>query len=55
MEGKGDVMATKETDGFVWVGDEGHAVQGGGRIGWRVLDVGEIVEGGEGSGVLQGL
>jgi hypothetical protein len=35
----------------------GHAVQGGGERGWRVLreEGGEIVKGEEGSGVLQGL
>ena len=41
-----------------WVLVPAHAISGvggDGRIGWRVLDKGEIVTGGEGSGTLQGL
>jgi len=41
--------------GWEWVEKEGHEMQGGGRIGWRLLKEGEVIEGGEGSGVLQGL
>jgi hypothetical protein len=40
---------------WTWVRDAGHAIQGGGRRGWKVLDAHEVVHGEEGSGVLQGL
>ena len=42
-------------DGWVWVKRGGHAIQGGGRRGWRVLKAHEVIHGGEGDGVLQGL
>jgi hypothetical protein len=45
----------EEVDGWEWVKVQGHEMQGGDKIGWRVLREGEIVEGGESSGVLQGL
>jgi hypothetical protein len=57
IEGTLDIKAEDTKDGWVWVvrGCEAHEVQGGGRVGWRVLDESEIVKGEEGSGALQGL
>lgn len=41
-------------EGWSWVEEGGHEVQGGGRVGWKVLDEKEVSGAGE-SGVLQGL
>lgn len=41
-------------DGWSWVEKGGHEVQGGQRVGWKVLDEGEVHGAGQ-SGVLQGL
>ena len=47
--------------GWRWVNEPAHEVRGvgqvqgggGGRLGWKVLDEGEMVRGEEGEGVLQ--
>jgi hypothetical protein len=49
--------------GWRWVKENAHEVRGvgqaqgggGGRLGWRVMDEGEVVRGEEGEGVMQGL
>jgi len=41
-------------DGWQWVEEGGHEVQGGTRVGWRVLDDRDISGAGQ-SGVMQGL
>lgn len=47
--------AKAEAEGWTWVEQGGHAIQGGCRTGWKVLDEKEVVHGEEGGGVLQGL
>lgn len=62
VEGK-RVDLEKGVDGWVWGEEMAHEVSGigekegggGGRLGWKVLDRGEVVEGAEGEGPLQGL
>jgi hypothetical protein len=50
-----DVHVTKEADGFSYVEGELGTGRGGKRVGWKELDEGEVVQGTNGSGVLQGL
>lgn len=59
----GMLDATKAENGWTWVEKPAHAITGvgekmgggGGKVGWKVLDEGEVIRGEEGEGVLQGL
>ena len=50
-----DDGAQAKAEGWTWVEQSGHAIQGGCRRGWKVLDEKEVVHGEEGGGTLQGL
>lgn len=53
-KGPGSEPSSSSEDGWNWVKEGGHEVQGGTRVGWKVLDEKDIKGAGE-SGVLQGL
>jgi len=53
----------KGENGWTWISKPAHEISGvgekegggGGKVGWKVLDEGENIQGAEGQGVLQGL
>lgn len=53
------MIEVEKKDGWEWLVEAAHEVSGvggeDGRVGWRVLREGEVVEGSEGSGAMQGL
>lgn len=53
-KGPGPESGSGSEAGWNWVTEGGHEVQGGTRVGWKVLDEKDIKGAGE-SGVLQGL